>query len=435
MLAACGEVEQTQNMAEPATTTSAEATTTTASAEVEMGREIKIGFVEPITGALASFGIPTAYCRERWKEYVSDGLVCGDGKKHPITIIERDSQSDSNRAAQVAGDLVSNDGIDIMMTASTADTVNPVADQCEALATPCISTDAPWQPYFFGRNGDPAVGFTWTWHMFWGVEDQVANFLDMWSQVETNKVVGGMWPNDADGNAIRPVWTPILPEQGYELIDAGPYQDMTEDFTSMISQFKQAGTEILVGAVIPPDWTNFWKQAAQQGLRENVKIATIGKALLFPETLEAIGDIGIGLSCEIWWTPAYPFKSSLTGETCAEFAEDCEERTGRQWTQPLMHYIVFEVAVDALKRTANVDDKTAIVDAIKSTNMQTLAGPIDFTAPVKDGTAHPVPNVVKTPMVGGQWIKGTKWPYDVTIVSNAASPVVPVQSKVQPLNV
>ena len=77
----------------------------------------------------------------------ADGVVCGDGLKHPITIIVRDSQSDPNRAGQVGGDLILNDKVDIITVASSPDTVVPVAGQAEALGTPCISCDAPWQSY------------------------------------------------------------------------------------------------------------------------------------------------------------------------------------------------------------------------------------------------------------------------------------------------
>ena len=86
-----------------------------------------------------------------------------------------------------------------MMVASTPDTVSPVSDQAEALQIPCVSNDCPWQPYFFGRGGDPAVGFTWTYHAFWGLEDVTAVFTGMWDQLKTNKKIGAMWPNDADG--------------------------------------------------------------------------------------------------------------------------------------------------------------------------------------------------------------------------------------------
>ena len=148
---------------------------------------------------------------------------------------------------------------------------------------PCVTTNCPWQPYFFGRNGDPKKGFTWTYHFFWGLEDVIASYLPMWDGAPTNKVIGGLFPNDADGNA----WgdpqrglPPALTKAGYKLIDPGRYQVMNNDFTSQISAFKSAGAEIVVGNMIPPDFATFWSQAAQQGFHP--KIVTIGKALLFP---------------------------------------------------------------------------------------------------------------------------------------------------------
>ena len=60
--------------------------------------------------------------------------------------------------------MIPRNKIDLMVVAHTPDTADPVADQCEINKVPCISTDAPWQPYFFGSRGDPAKGFKWTRH-------------------------------------------------------------------------------------------------------------------------------------------------------------------------------------------------------------------------------------------------------------------------------
>jgi branched-chain amino acid transport system substrate-binding protein len=196
-----------------------------------------------------------------------------------------------------------------------------------------------------------------------------------------------------------------------------------------------------MGVFIPPDFTNFWKQAAQQGWIP--KIGTYAKALLFPESIEALGDIGDGLTTEVWWTPAHPFTSAFLGETCQQFADEFTARgDGRQWTQPLLHFIVFEMAVDTLQRAANLDDKQSIVDAIKTTKLETIGGLIDFTAPVigptppfQVGPCHIHENVYKTPLVGGQWRKGTTYPFELTIVSNAGAPDsgIAVQDTVQSL--
>ena len=95
-----------------------------------------------------------------------------------------------------------------------------------------------------------------------------------------------------------------------------------------------------------------------------------------------------------------------------------------------MHYIVFEIVADALKRTTNVDSKEAIVAAVKATDLDTLAGHINFTA---GGAANPVPNVATTPLAGGQWVKGTTYPFDLLIVSNAEAPDATIQAQVKAL--
>ena len=153
--------------------------------------------------------------------------------------------------------------------------------------------------------------------------------------------------------------------------------------------------------------------------------------LLFPQAVDAIGATANLLSSEVWWTPRHPFTSSLTGETCQQIADSYTKASGQQWTQPLLHYGVFEVVVDALKRCQNIDSKQAIVDAISTTKMTTLAGPCDFTTPPALGTMHPVKNVYKTPLVGGQWIKGTTYPFDLVIVDNVLAPEIKVEAAFQ----
>ena len=118
-----------------------------------------------------------------------------------MQIVLKDSQSNPNRAGEVANDLILKDKVALVLTAGTPETANPVSDACELNEVPCISSVVPWQPWFFGRKGDPAKGFNWTYHFFWGLEDVIANFTNGWKSVPTNKKVGGLFPNDGDGNA------------------------------------------------------------------------------------------------------------------------------------------------------------------------------------------------------------------------------------------
>ncbi len=151
--------------------------------------------------------------------------------------------------------------------------------------------------------------------------------------MSTNKKAGGLWPNDPDGQAWSGDFPKAARAAGYTITNPGLYANGTQDFSSQISKFKAAGDEVLLGVPIPPDFTTFWKQAKQQGY--NPKIATIGKALLFPSSIEALGDIGNNLGTEVWWHPTSPFKSSLTGQSAQQLADAYSTATGKEWTQPL----------------------------------------------------------------------------------------------------
>jgi branched-chain amino acid transport system substrate-binding protein len=379
---------------------------------------LKIGLVSPRTGPLASFAEADDYVLSAINQAFAGGIE-NNGKTWAIEIIAKDSQSNPNRAAEVAADLILSDEVDIILAASTPDTVNPVADQAEINEIPCITTDCPWQPYFFGRNGVPGEGFQSTYHFFWGLEDVIGAFLDMWGGSGVAKNVGGLFPNDADGNAWGDAELGLpkpLAAAGYTLTDPGRYQPLSDDFSNQIAAFKAAGCEIVTGNMIPPDFATFWAQAAQQGFAP--KIVTIGKALLFPSVIDSLGDRGNGLSSEVWWSPNHPFSSSLTGASAKDLAEGYVTATGRPWTQPIgFKHALFEVVADVVKRAADLEDASAIVAAIAATKLNTIVGPLDWST-------GPINNVTKTPLVGGQWQReGDR--FDLKIVANSAAPNIP----------
>jgi branched-chain amino acid transport system substrate-binding protein len=378
----------------------------------------KIGLVSPLTGPLAGFGEAQDWIIAGLQDAIN-GLT-NNGKPVKIEIIAKDSQSNPNRASEVASELILNDGVNMIITKDTPDTTNPVADQCELNEIPCISTNCPWQPYFFGRGGNPEVGFNYTYHFFWGLEDIIANFTAIWDQSGVAKKVGGLFPNDADGNAWGDAKLGLpgpLAAAGYELVDPGRYQPLNNDFTSQIAAFKDAGCEIVTGVMIPPDFATFWSQAAQQGFAP--KVVTIGKALLFPSSVEALGDRGAGLTTEVWWTPDYPFSSSLTGQSARELGDSYVAASGKPWTATLgFAHAIFEVALDVVKRASDLTDKASIMDAIVKTDLQTIVGPVNWAN-------GPMKNITKTPMAGGQWKKNGDH-LELVIVNNKQNPNLPV---------
>jgi branched-chain amino acid transport system substrate-binding protein len=451
LLAACGSSSTTTTTAGPATTAGATTTTgaattassaaatTTVSAAAEVGPEIRIGFVSPATGVLASFGLNDRYAIDRFREYVGDGQVLGDNKKHPITLIVQDSQSDSNRASQVAGDIINNSKPSVMVVASTPDSVLPVSVQAEVGKVPCFGTDCPWQPYYFNA---PQSGWNYARCLFFGIEDLGALNEATWSMMPTNKTIGCFWRNDADGMAFQDPTTGMaanMKDAGLTIVDPGLYPPDSEDFTKQITTFKNAGCEIVFGNSPTPDFTNFWKQAIQQSFVP--KICTVNKPILFPEDIESIGTVGTNICSNMLWSPRWPYKSYLTGETNQQWADEFTKRTGKQWSGALMHVVALEAALWTLRNAEDPTSTESCHAAASKTKFDGIVGPIDFTQPIaasidqiKPGPGHPLPTVYKTPCQEGQWQKGTgKYPFEVVAIENSLLPDVAVEAKLLPI--
>ena len=61
-----------------------------------------------------------------------------------------------------------------------------------------------------------------------------------------------------------------------------------------------------------------------------------------------------------------------------------------------------------------------MLEAIRTTDMQTIVGPVKF------GGEGPFKNVVRTPLVGGQWQVGADGKPNLVITSNKQAPDIPV---------
>jgi branched-chain amino acid transport system substrate-binding protein len=376
---------------------------------------ILIGRPLPITGPVSAFTTVSPWIDNKAIADMNKegGIYIKEaGKKLPVRVKIVDTESDPAKAGDVASKLVLNDEIDIMYVSATPATVSPVAAICERFKIPCVSTMMPVEMFLLGGP------FIWTFDASFSVMDYMASFLPMWNDVQTNKVVGLLAQNDPDGVAWADGSKNALGSAGYKVIDIGRFPAGTMDYSTIISGWKKENVEILFANMSPPDFTKVWRQC----FRENFipKICTVGRALMFPTAVEAIGeDLGLGTSTEAVWHPSYPFKSSLTGESGKELADAYESSTGKQWTAPLGGlYGGYEIVADVLKRAQTLD-KESLRQAFAATNLNTIQGQIKFTEK----------NIAIVPSGGLQWIKGKKFPFHPVLVSNGNYKMLPKEAK------
>lgn len=394
---------------------------------------IKVGFVSPVTGNLGTFGVGDGYLTNQVRKALDKGLRVGD-KTYKIVLTDRDSQSDPARAGQLAKALISNDKIDFMLVTSTPEVVNPVADACEAAGVPCLSTVMPWESWYYGRGAKPGQPspFKWTYHFAFGGAQFAGLYLSLWKQIPNNKKVGVMFPNDADGNAVRPLLGEAFKKQGYTVIDPGPFEDGTSDYSAQISLFKKEKVDLFVALVLPPDFSAMWRQAAQQGFAKTVKIVTPTKSGGNPSEIEALGALGYNLTTTSPWVPAAPYKSPILGVTSQQLADGYEAASGKQVTQQLgSSNAVFDAGFQALQMSGNPLDKATLAKTLSNLKCETTVGLIDFNV-------GPMPHVIAvTPLFGTQWRKapkGSKWKVVQVVAENAADPNYKVTDKLIPYN-
>ena len=110
--------------------------------------------------------------------------------------------------------------------------------------------------------------------------------------------------------------------------------------------------------------------------------------------------------------------------SAAELASSYEKASGKQWTATLgFSHAIFEVALDVVKRSKDISDPKAILDAIVSTDLQTIVGPVKWTG-------KPVKNVTKTPLAGGQWVR-KNGKFELVVVADPLAPQIPIGGKLK----
>lgn len=382
--------------------------------------KLKVGYLSPRTGPFAPFAEADAFLLKQLRETLKAGIV-NNGTTYEVEILDIDDQSNPDRATSATQSLINSDEASIIL-AQGALTVGNVSAQCELSGIPSITTMTPWQAWLFPLGGKPDTGFKYSNHFFWGIEDIISTYIGMWSGLDTNKKVGTCFSNDPPGQTFSNAeigFPPALKAAGFEVVDVGLFEPGANDFSRQITAFRDAGCEIVTGLFDPPDWIVFWRQAQQLGFQP--KVATIAKALLFPAGIEALGVEADGMSTEIWWTPQYPFKSTVTGQSAADLAYAYEQETGKRWTQPIgVIHALFEAGIHALRTAEDPADPDSVQAAISAMSLDTIVGRLDWKA-------SPIKSVAKMAIAGGQWrVTDDASAYDLVVTYNKNMPDVPV---------
>ncbi len=360
-----------------------------------MQKTVRIGYVNPITGALAGNGEGYDWVIDQMYDYARQHPITMHGRDVNLEIIVYDSESDRTVCKKMAEQLVLYDKVDMLIATQTPETVIPIAEVAEQYGVPCVSMQAPVDPVAQAREK-----YNWTFHAFWTLDTVYECYRALWTlagfPAQSGAKVGLLFANDVDGTSWHDVFVRRLSEDGYAIVDPGQYPLNNSSFDSIAKLFKEESVSVLTGTNLPPDFMNAMKALAHYSVP--LDCITMGKCGLMYTDASALGEAAVGLMTEVWWDENENFISDLTGFTASDVsARYARDNFDLKMPQPTAYaYAAFELALHALRR-ADSTDRRKLRTALSRLDVQTIVGPIVYNH-VMNGLVY-----AQTPVGGGQW--------------------------------
>ena len=379
---------------------------------------IKIGYVNPTTGALAGNGEGCDWIVAQMTEFVKEHPIMVDGEEKTFEIIVYDSTSDQNKCTEMAQKLIEEDEVALMIAIQTPNTVIPVAQVAERYGVPCIATQAPIDPVAASLDQ-----FDWTFNSFYTLDQVYESQRAVWELAGhvrgSGAKVGLLFANDADGTAWHDLFVRRLAEDGYTCVDPGQYPSHTTDFTNLANQFKAEAINVIAGTNIPPDFLNSYSAIISAGVK--VDCVTMGKCCLMNSDVEALGNLADGIGTQVWYASSFPYVSELTGISCAEIEQMYSaDHDGRPMPQPAAFaYEALELAVHTFRKAGSTD-REAVRAAIASLDVDTLVGHVKYDQKMKGLTFS------YTPLTAGQWQRDENGSLVLKVIDNSLYPDIPL---------
>lgn len=167
----------------------------------------------------------------------------------------------------------------------------------------------------------------------------------------------------------------------------------TAEMTSFISAAKSAGAEAVFGLPLPPDAVLMINVAHQLNYTPKAWLLTRGTAVapFAVPSLGGLGNLSVGVMSSFPWHPLVPYVGNLLGHDISN--SKIVSDYGNYWHHPPtlegVYFTQVLIAADAIAKAGSLD-KYAIREALRSTEFQTVMGPVSFT-------------------LGGQWVQSDSY--------------------------
>ena len=343
----------------------------------EIGGEIPVGIVLPITGRLASsFGEPVGRGFEMALEEINNSRQLGDMK---IKFIIEDDQSSIEGAVAAYNKLIDQANVSVILgpgTSSQTKAVFPIAQENRIVAVSPTSA----------ARGLSAIG-DFNFRISLTTDVLIPNGIKVthaklgYTKAATMYDESDTFSTDSD-EAVKDE----LAANGVEVLITETFQGGDTDFSTQLTRIKDTNPDIIFISSLPPEKSEILIQGRQLGIPASVPFVI---RTLTNDVVEAAGDAAEGAMTFTEWasTADTPGNAAFVQNYSAKYGGEPGNYVARS-------YAALHILAEAIAN-AESTDSTAIRDAMANIrNYDTILGSFSFDA-VGDAVHDPLVLVVK----------------------------------------
>ena len=360
---------------------------------------IRVGVITSFTGPEARFGQAQKYGYQMaLDELESKGVL---GKK--IELIYQDDTSKPEVASVTAEKLADRSDIVALFGAYSSSATFPAAAVADRYQIPMICPSATTEEI-------TKQGYQWVFRVCASASDYGKTLVQFLRSVVDAKKLAVVYENTQFGSSTARAALENAPRAGIEIVAREAYDQGGTDFTPLLTRVKSAEPDAVLFVSYLADATLLMRQSKEIDL--NPKVFTAGGAgFSLPDFLKGAGDTAEYTISVTQWTP----DAKWTGSR--EWADSFRAKFNYE---PSYHsvqaYMTLMVLADAIER-AGTTEHTAVRDAIRSSRLDSIFGPIRF-----NNVGQNEHQVAITQVLNGKFV--TVWPQSVAI----REPLVPTPS-------
>jgi branched-subunit amino acid ABC-type transport system permease component/ABC-type branched-subunit amino acid transport system substrate-binding protein len=357
---------------------------------------IPVGIVTSLTGSEARFGQAQVYGYQMALDEINSTGVLG--KK--LELIYQDDTSKPEVATLAVEKLAATADIGAIIGAYSSSATFPAAAVANRYEVPMLCPSAT-------TDEVTRQGYGWVFRVCASASAYGRALVDFLTNAVDAKRLAVVYENTQFGSSVARAALEQAPRAGIEVVTFEAYDAGATDFTPLLTRVKSASPDAVLFVSYLADATLLMRQSKEMDL--NPKVFTAGGAgFSLPDFLKGAGDTAEYTISVTQWTP----DAKWTGSR--EWAENFRARFNYEPSyHSVQSYITLKILADAIERAGSTD-RAAIRDHIRTSNLDSVFGPIRFDEVGQND--HPV---AITQVISGKFV--TIWPESAAI----RPPIVP----------